>query len=123
MILDEPSTRLWQYVDAAESNRNNAWIGPNMIAELISANAPMVLTEWQPAAYRDGYVTKAGHAILDFELSAATDWVLTAKVSEGSKPGQVSINGKTVPFSFAGRTLTVKTKAQGKVRVEITFKH
>jgi hypothetical protein len=61
-LLGEPTAQLWRYVDAAQTNRNNAWIGPNVVAELLARDAPLRLTEWQPAAYDDGYTIKMAGA-------------------------------------------------------------
>jgi hypothetical protein len=122
-VLGEPTATLWQYVDAAESNRNNAWIGPNVIAELLSREAPLLLTEWQPAAYLDSEVAADGsRAMLEFQFAAPTAWTLTAALRAGFTPETVQINGKSVPFTVRIGQLTVRASTQGTVRVDIFFR-
>ncbi|HEY3412665.1 MAG TPA: hypothetical protein VGM51_06365 [Armatimonadota bacterium] len=45
---------LREWVAAAAPNRNNAWVGPNAIAEIITQQAPMVLTDWGRAPIPGG---------------------------------------------------------------------
>lgn len=120
-MLGEDEDRLWEYVAQAEPNRCNAWIGPNVIAELLSRKSPLILTEWQPAAYRDGRVIEDGHAQLSFAAAHPTDWRLTARCT-GSTPERAQLNGRAVPFSYARGRLTISAQVQGKFTVEIWFK-
>lgn len=125
-LLGEPTSALLNYVDMAQANRNNAWIGPNVLAELLSRSAPLLLTEWQPAALWDGVVSSDGKQVqLDFHLDTPRHkpvaWTLVGEAQNGRVPLAVTINGSPVPFQFRGTRLTVACRTQGNVRVLISY--
>ena len=121
-LLNEPDAQLWRYVEGAQTNRNNAWIGPNVIAELLSRQSPLRLTEWQPATYKDGVTAASGkRVLLLFHFARPTDWSLTADVAARAIPRRVTINGKPVPFIYKASSLAVHASVSNDVEVEVTF--
>ena len=124
-VLNEPTKGLLAQMDAAQGNRNNAWIGPNVVAELLSrapgATTPtFLLTEWQPAAYIDG-ASAGGTITLDFRLNQATTWGFSARLAPSLQVVRVAVGGKSVPFTRTANVLTVAPTRQnpGPVRVII----
>ncbi len=118
----EPTPVLWSYVAAAQTNRNNGWIGPNVVAELLSRDAPLLLTEWRPAAYLDGSAAPNGAEVsLSFHLNQPTDWTLTARAQNGRVPVSVTYNGNPTPFRFQAGSLTLKLRARGDISLKIKF--
>lgn len=121
-LLGESTPTLWNYVTAAQSNRNNGWIGPNVLAELLSLQSPLMLTEWQPAAYRDGRISPDGaQVVLSFHLDQPTDWTLNARAQNGRVPVSVTRNGRQIPLRYHNGRLTLKLWAQGDVELKIRF--
>lgn len=122
-MLGEPSSTLWNYVDSAKTNFGNFhFVGPIVIAEILSRETTMYLTEWQPAGYSDGVLSADGKTVtLYFDLSEQQEWQFSAYLVGDSQPLQVEINGKEKPFQVQGNELKVTTQAQGAVEVVITF--
>ena len=125
MLGDDSDAQLWGYVDSAFETQSSAYfVGPNVMAELLSRNAPLRLTEWRPAAYKDGYVdaSVANRVILDFTLPAAsTSWTLAADVIPTLAPSSVLLGGSAKPFHFDPQThkLTLTTMVSGTIRLQI----
>ena len=119
--LEEPTEQIWQWLDTAQANRNNAWVGPNVVAALLSYNAQFTLSAWQPAAYLDGEYTLATHHItLHFQLPAhPVQWQLKAQLGRSVAIRSVTINGKTVNYTVQGRVLSLTTEAAGTIIVDI----
>lgn len=122
-LLGEPTADLWKYVDLAKINPATAyWVGPNVIAEILARGTPLILTEWQPAAFTDGVMSADGlTATLDFNLKSAIDWTLTGRVQGTLKPVRVTINSVEKPFVFENGILSVKTNISGFVKVIINW--
>lgn len=121
-LLGEPTATLWNYVDSCESNRNNAWIGPPVIAEILARDTPMLLTQWQPARLVDAVWSPAqGRAVLEFDLLQSTHWQLTARLTSTEQPIGVLVNGSSVPFSITGDSLSIQRAVNGSVQVEVVF--
>lgn len=120
-LLGEPSSRLWERLEEAAQNRNNAWIGPNVVAELLSRDNALMLTDWRPASYDSG-VLEARRALLEFTLAdQPTDWMMTAALRPGISVRGVEVNGKPVRFTVMRNRLTVHLLARGKQRIEVAF--
>jgi hypothetical protein len=108
IVSDEPTPALWKYANAAQSNRNNAWIGPNVVAELLARDTPLILTEWAPAAYRGGVASVDNRRVtLNFALASAGTWRMTARLKPGFVPSKVLLNGKSVPFTAKNGVLSL----------------
>ena len=121
-LLGEPMPALWNYVAAAQGNRNNGWIGPNVVAELLSRQSPLMLTEWQPAAYLDGSVSPDGRqTLLLFHLDRPMVWTLKFRAQNGRLPLAITQNGKRLPFENHAGHLTLRLWAQGNVALKILF--
>lgn len=117
----EQTATLWRWLETAEKNRNNAWVGPNVVAELLSRPAPLTLTEWQPASYDDGIVSADGKQVtLTFTLPPRpTDWNLTATLRPNVHVESVRVEGKPVQFTLRHSHLQITLHTQGKIIVEI----
>jgi hypothetical protein len=123
-ILGEPLDKLWAYVDSAKTNPGSAyWVGPNVIAELLSHNAPLTLIEWQPAAFQDGYLAEDGKTvILKFQTAGDTKWVLKARLKGSMIPQNIRIDGTDRMFEAAEDLLLLSARVQGPFTVEIVFR-
>jgi hypothetical protein len=127
-VLNEPTPIVLKYIDAAQSNRDNAWIGPNVVAEVLS-RAPggteplLALAEWRPAAYLDGCATADGRkATLTFRLATPASWGLTARPAPSRRPTAVTVNGRAVPFRWSGGVLTVPPSRRPAGRLTVVVR-
>lgn len=122
-LLGEPAGRLWGYVDSAVGNRGTGfWVAPNVLAELLSRDAPLVMTEWQPAAYRDGFVAEDGKtAVLQFATGRATRWAFSATVRDSFEPQKVILNGRETAFRFQDGILRVSGVVENEFELRIEF--
>ncbi len=120
-MLGEETANLWGYVDSSQSNRGTtSWIGPPLIAELLSREVPVLLRDWTPARYVDGvYDGATRKATLDFEKSGAGAWSVAASIRETDHPKRVLVGGVETPFTFSEGRLSVPLSAKGSVRVEV----
>jgi hypothetical protein len=124
---DNTQAELWSLVDSAWETTSSAYfVGPNVIAELLSRETPIILTEWRPASYDDGYhdTSSGNKVVLNFTLpTALTTWTLRGKVSDLLAPSDVTVNGLHVGFLFdvATHVLQVTRQAQNAVTVEVLF--
>jgi hypothetical protein len=121
-VLGESTEALWGYIQRAKTNTNNAWVGPNVVAELLSRPAPLVLTEWRPAAYRDGSLSTDGKTVaLSFSVSQSTSWSFEARMLNQAVPAQVRIGTTNVPFTFEQGKLRASDQVSGNFTVQITL--
>jgi len=120
-VLGETTADLWKYVESAKTNRGSAyWVGPNVVAEILSRETPFILTEWQPAAYVDGFLSSDGKtASLSFRLNEETGWNLEARFRESFHPGKVKVNGEELPFQFDSGLFRLSLRTGGTFTVEI----
>ncbi len=117
--LDSTET-LWKYAETAEKNRNNAWVGPNVVGELLSREAPLTLTNWTPAAYLDGWIDRDSKRItLQFDLTKYHEMLLTAHLKPGVVPKTFLANGQKFPFTVKDGRLTSTIAGSGKIKIEI----
>ncbi|GAB4459251.1 MAG: hypothetical protein OHK0029_21580 [Armatimonadaceae bacterium] len=124
VALGESVPSLWQYAEAIAPNRNNAWIGPNVLAELFGREMPLMLTAWEPAAYRDGVVSADGKQItLDFQMREAGKWRMTARLKPGVAVREVTLDGKKVSAKKQGNTLEIEARRPaGPFRVGLVLR-
>lgn len=123
-MLGEPTAALWGYVDTASTNlRGPYYVGPNVIAEILSRDAPIHLAEWQPARYSDGYVEADGKTVrLTFSLSSAVPWTIRARLRPRWVPTFATVNGVNVAYTTSDDLLTITpTTASGTRTVRIGF--
>jgi len=122
-ILGESTPTLWNYVDQAKTNPGSAnWVGPNVIAELLSRDAPIILTEWQPLEYNDGYLKEDGKTVvLEFSQKNKTDWIIMGTVKGSLAPAQVMLNGNPVSFEYASGMIRIPGHVRGDIKIEISF--
>ena len=84
MVLGEPASALWPVLERAAENRNNAWIAPNVIAELLSADVPLLLTDWGDCGYLEGtWDADTETAHLTFTAQKAGSWKLGLRLKPG----------------------------------------
>ncbi|MBC8104760.1 MAG: hypothetical protein H7Z41_19470 [Cytophagales bacterium] len=131
-VLDEPTTSLVRYLDGIQTNRNNAWIGPNVVAEVLSRHrggrVPLfLLTEWEPAAYREGAASPDGRQVtLQFVLPkpALKTWRFAARLDPRFAPASVRAGGRPIPFRFTGDVLTVPLArpTPGGLKIDVRLK-
>ena len=115
---------LWKYALLSEKNRNNAWVGPNVAAELLALRTPLILTDWTPAGYFDGSVSLDGKKVLlRFQLPTSTtqpaEMQLTAKLRAGWIPKNLLVNGKPNSFTVKNGKLTATLRGNGIINVGI----
>lgn len=104
--LGEGTDQLWERIRRAEPNRNNAWIGPNVVAELLDRQAPVRLAAWAPARYVDGWVEASGRrATIHFE--AASPFRAALLVGKGAGVASVQINDRPARTERKGGLLWV----------------
>lgn len=124
-ILGESTAALWGYVDTAITNRGSAyWVGPNVIAELLARETPLILTEWRPAGLKDARLSADGKKVtLDFTLpaGAAAPWTLQARLQNAAAPSRALVAGAQTPFQTENGRLAIQANVQGNFRVEIEF--
>ncbi|HPB30605.1 MAG TPA: hypothetical protein PLB62_04035, partial [Candidatus Sumerlaeota bacterium] len=122
-VLGESGDTLWGYMEKAKTNFGNAaFVGPNVVAELLSTGAPIILTEWQPAGFLDGeYAADGLGARMSFRLAARSEWLLEARVRKGLKPVRVLLNGAEIPFEFRNELMMFKQTVEGAITIEISF--
>ncbi len=124
---DDSDDDLWGYVDLAYETASSAYfVGPNVIAELLNRESPLILTEWKPAAYVDGYINTADglKAVMDFTLPlTATEWVLEGRVQGGRAPVRAILNNEQVAIEWNPDTgmMHLSVTAGDAVHVEIEF--
>jgi hypothetical protein len=85
--------RTW--IEAAQPNRNNAWVAPNAIAEVITQGAPLLLNGWGNAAIPSGTYTSDSAAI---HVSAPGP--VTLRLGLRRDIASLKVDGKAVPFSL-----------------------
>lgn len=109
--------RMW--IAAAEPNRNNAWVGPNAVAEIITQEAPLVMTDWGDAPIPTGTYTANSAAI---KFRAPTPFTL--RVALRRDVSSVKVDGKAMAFSLidtpSGTELPLRLPG-GTHSVTITF--
>lgn len=119
--LGEATANLWGYVDSSQANRGTtSWIAPPVLAALLSRDTPLILTEWRPARLVDAVFDAATRrATLDFSVTTATTWTLTARRTGQLRPSAVTVGGTAVPWALNGETLTTTASVSGTFRVEV----
>lgn len=122
-LLGETDDALWGYVDSTIVNLNNSWIAPNVVAELMSRESPLLLTEWQPAAYKGGVVSSDLKTVtLDFQLSSQIVWNFKAQIKPGKVIQSVKIGGAAALYSFENNVLTLnQLRPAGSFQAQIIF--
>lgn len=122
-MLGETETALWGYVDTAIINDYVGWVGPNVMAEILSMPSPMTLTEWQPAKYKTGISSADGKTVtLDFEILQAKTWTLEAEVKSGKTPLKATVKGIEYPFEFKNNKLKINAALPaGSFQVKVFF--
>ena len=124
LLGSDSGEALWNYAETAEKNRNNAWVAPNVVGELLSRDAPLTLTNWTPAGYLDGSVGANGKSVtLTFDLNPKyRQMLLTARLRPGFTPRTFLANGQPSPFQVKDGKLTAFISGGGRLKVEITSK-
>ena len=124
LLGSDSGEALWNYAETAEKNRNNAWVAPNVVGELLSRDAPLTLTNWTPAGYLDGSVGANGKSVtLTFDLNPKyRQMLLTARLRPGFTPKTFLANGQPSPFQVKDGKLTAFISGGGRLKVEITSK-
>jgi hypothetical protein len=121
-FLGQSLDELWGYANSTQSNRGTtSWIAPNVLAELLARETPLILTEWQPLRWREGLMVSPTLVSLSFQATQTTDWTLEARRTTTTPITRVEVAGNSVPFTINGDRLTVQATVFGTFEVLIHF--
>ncbi len=129
--LGEETETLKDYLDSASTNLRSAYyVGPNVVAEVLSRDLPLILTEWSPARYIDGSFNESlSEATLTFSVQEWSDftseqevpWKLDGALSEEKNVKEVFIEDLSVPFFQEENHLHLEAIVSGTFEVRILF--
>jgi hypothetical protein len=124
-VLGDPVGGLWERIDGVLGTGapgEGTWMAPNVIAELLSRETPLILTRWEPAAYVDGSMTEDGTGvILNFDVRTPTVWWMEAAVRPPFVPKRVTVDGEITGFEFAEGILRIAAAKRGPFEIRIDF--
>lgn len=122
VVLGESSGKLWPRVDRALGNRNNGWVAPNILAELIARSSPLHLIGWGNARYDEGVTESDGSAVRLRFVAPKGVLRVEAELAPGVFVSRVTVGGAAVTHAVDERRLSFSAPVPGgvaKVVVEV----